>query len=42
MSKDEMIGTLKVWCFACFFAFVTIVIYGLVIYTTLKIFGVAA
>ena len=41
MTKNEMIGTLKLWCFACFFAFVTMVVYGLAIYTLLKFFGVA-
>lgn len=41
MTKEEMIGTLKLWCFACFFATVTMIVYGLAIYTILKLFGVA-
>lgn len=40
MTKDEMIGTLKLWVFACFFGTLTAVIYGLAIYTLLKVFGV--
>lgn len=40
MTKEEMIGTLKLWVFACFFGTLTAVIYGLAIYTLLKVFGV--
>jgi hypothetical protein len=40
MTKEEMIGTLKLWVFACFFGTLTAVIYGLAIYTLLRVFGV--
>jgi len=40
MTKKDMIETLEIYVFALFVATVTVIVYGLAIYTILKVFGV--